>query len=302
MHVRLLTACLLFYIAASPAQQNGSAKPNSAQEQHRNPNSVNTNKASEGSPKSLSPAGCQQQPDPNAAQQQYDPRLDKLYRAYLWATILGLIGGLIGLYALIRQTMATHTAANAAKASADAFMAKEQAWLLIWYDKFAHVDYQDRKPGDYEMRHNFNWHCQNIGSTPAFITESWARLIEIRSLDDLPSKPDYSMAKPIRYQGDPLRPEGKTDWFTAPVESSETIKTYEAIEKRHRSKASFLYAYGFARYRDVFRRPLMVKFGVVYDSQPKMNFDRDYWRVAGPDSYNDYEMEDGKQESHKYKE
>jgi hypothetical protein len=56
----------------------------------------------------------------DSAQQQYDPKADLLYRAYLAATIIGVAGGVIGLCILYRQFVATRIAADAAKNSADA--------------------------------------------------------------------------------------------------------------------------------------------------------------------------------------
>ena len=57
--------------------------------------------------------------------------LDLLYRRYMWATIIGVVGGLIGVGILIWQAILTRAAANAAKASADALINSERAWILV---------------------------------------------------------------------------------------------------------------------------------------------------------------------------
>lgn len=74
--------------------------------------------------------GCAAEGDPNAQQKNghaYDPRKDTLYRAYLWATIGGVVVALGGIYAIYRQTKATKDAAIATQDSADATRHSAQA-------------------------------------------------------------------------------------------------------------------------------------------------------------------------------
>jgi hypothetical protein len=68
----------------------------------------------------------------------YDPTQDRAYRAYLWATILGVVGGFLGVGVLIWQTVLTRRSANAArdaasaaKISAEAVINSERPWLFI---------------------------------------------------------------------------------------------------------------------------------------------------------------------------
>jgi hypothetical protein len=90
----------------------------------------------------------------------YDPRHDSLYRAYLWATILGVAGAVLGIIILIRQTRITRQAANAAKDAADAALLQakillkaERAYLMIRVI-FSHERYsidvvnEGRTPGE----------------------------------------------------------------------------------------------------------------------------------------------------------
>src|SRR5208337_992614 len=56
--------------------------------------------------------------------------LDRLYRHYMWATIIGVGGGFIGLGLIFWQNVLTRRAVNAASKSADAFIRSERAWVV----------------------------------------------------------------------------------------------------------------------------------------------------------------------------
>ena len=69
----------------------------------------------------------------------YDPRKDSLYRAYLWATIFGVAGAIIGVLVLLwqsallrRSTQAARDAASATLLNAQATVGAERA-LGIWH-------------------------------------------------------------------------------------------------------------------------------------------------------------------------
>jgi len=88
------------------------------------------------------------------------------------------------------------------------------------------------------------------------------------------------------YQGEPLQPgstKAQTEWFTAPLE---TELAYEEMEAKHRRKELVLYAYGYAKYFDIFGRPHETRFGMFYDSQPSMSMELDQWVAEGPLEYN----------------
>ena len=63
--------------------------------------------------------------------QAYNPRQDMLYRAYLWFTVLGVIGAFAGLYVISRQTKLAGKAADAALLSAQAVINAERAWITV---------------------------------------------------------------------------------------------------------------------------------------------------------------------------
>lgn len=70
---------------------------------------------------------------------------------------------------------------------------------------------------DGALSHHFNWAVGNIGETQVEVTKMWGRFIAIKSLGDLPQKPDYSARNEILYQGEPLHPSSakkpQTEWF-----------------------------------------------------------------------------------------
>ena len=284
MYALCIIALLLSLVQQN--RHNPITKPDNTQK----PNTESHNKQSSSSENGIRTHYEIHQHDEKTQQQKQYDEFDRKFQHWYWGvTIVGVVISL-GLFgALIYQNKLTRKTAQAARDSANALMRIERAWLFFWYEKFAHVNYQDRTIGERELAHHFNWHCENAGKTPAFVITIWCRLIEIKSLDHLPTKPDYSMSKEVVYEGDPLRPGDKTEWFTASLESTETNCAFDAVEKRHRSRQSFLYAYGFVRYRDVFGRLQIARFGVVYESEPELNFEMDHWRVAGPAAYNEYQ-------------
>jgi hypothetical protein len=74
--------------------------------------------------------GCSTEQDPSAQSHQYDAynaKNDTLYRAYLWATIIGVVVALSGIFAIYRQTKATAQAAQATKESAEATLRSAKA-------------------------------------------------------------------------------------------------------------------------------------------------------------------------------
>ena len=115
--------------------------------------------------------------------------LDTLTRWSLWAavvgvgvTIVGVLGAWIGLGVLIRQTDISRTAAEAAKASADAAIAADRAWVIAeiipicakfgghWCrpagDGWATLSDEEMHDGDH-LKHRLKF--TNMGRTPAHI-------------------------------------------------------------------------------------------------------------------------------------
>jgi hypothetical protein len=111
-----------------------------------------------------------------------------------------------------------------------------------------------------------------------------SRFIAVDKLSDLPEKPEYAIANEQMYDGEPLQPEAdgrQTEWFCTPLETS---LSFDEMQEKHRSGRCFLYAYGYARYRDVWDNPHITRFGVVRAITDSIT--RDQWIVSGPPAYN----------------
>lgn len=173
--------------------------------------------------------------------------LDRLYRRYMLATIVGVGAGIVGAVFLIWSTVLTRRAANAALMNAEALFNAERPWLAVLIE--------ERGPDQYEIS------AKNLGRTPALVIGvSRVRVItESRSLSsDVPEYPE-GMAE----AADLMEQSGNL-WMLAPNErwvfgtidfsgSRPAILTAaEASEIRHGSKN--LFHYGRIRYRDVFKR------------------------------------------------
>ena len=195
------------------------------------------------------------------------------------AGVIGIIVGICTLSVLRRQT-------DSMERSSGVLMNTEQGRILTYWDQFVHLDSSRQGVHDGTLSHHFNWRCGNVGKSPVILTETWARFLSVRRLSDLPAKPDYSARNKISYQGEPLLPFShtpQTEWFSTPLE---TALSFEEMEIKYRSKQCVLYAYGYARYTDIWERLHETRFGVFYDAQPEMQIGLDGWVVAGAPEYN----------------
>lgn len=173
----------------------------------------------------------------NEQKDPYDPRKDSWYRAYLVFTVLGVVGGLIGLAALIRQTMATSEAADAAKNSADALVKSQCAWLILhlyWLPGYCR--FRSTAEGNIELF--IEGVLTNSGQTPGWITEfRYCGAL----VDQIPEKPDFESIKEYAIEPETLEAHSKSDPISL---------IYTAIGPASGSKR--LIVYGMIRYRDAF--------------------------------------------------
>jgi hypothetical protein len=198
---------------------------------------------------------------------------------------LVLIGALT-LVAIWYRAVQTAKATRAMERSSTITMDAEQGRLRTYWEWFIHFDSRPKgteaAKTDHRLAHYFNWVCGNVGKTEI----KGAKFISIKRLSDLPAKPNYSAAKKTMYQGEPLlpnRPTAQTEWFFTPLESA---LSYDEVETKYRIRNCFLYAYGYAKYRDVWQRLHEMRFGLMYDAQPTFDLELDTWVVAGPPDYN----------------
>jgi hypothetical protein len=160
------------------------------------------------------------------------PSLDTLTRFSLWATIIGVVGAWIGLVVLISQTIISRTAASAAKASADAAISTERAWIMIDLERVPAVGLliygtstEHGGPERHSISARIRCVCSNQGKTPAKILEKRATLILVTPENPLPVEPNLE----IEIQ-DPVpqylqtRDKSKRDWALS-VEGREEVGT-----------------------------------------------------------------------------
>jgi hypothetical protein len=201
---------------------------------------------------------------------EYDPQYDCLYRAYLWATIIGVVGGFLGVGILIWQTILTRRsanaardAANAARSSAEATVNSERAWIIAM-PTVLNPDLHTLVMGDVQQRNVFVVSFVNVGKTPARLVETSMSYVTVNGpIENLPKEPEYATRS--SHEGLILAPNAtKENSFgaVAPLQPNSilTPQDHEALME-HRS---FLFASGFVNYRDVHGELRETRFAYVY--------------------------------------
>jgi hypothetical protein len=180
---------------------------------------------------------------------------------------------------------AAKEAAEVARITAGILVQTERGRIIIYWDQVAHMDLSPTGIHDGRLEHCFNWACGNTGRTPVQLTSTYSRFIVVEKLSDLPETPECPVGDEKPYIGEPLQPKKvgrpQTDWFAVPLE---TTVSFEEIQTRSRSGGCLLYAYGYARYMDIWDNPHVARFGVVRVITDSLM--TDFWKVAGPEAYN----------------
>jgi len=192
----------------------------------------------------------------------------------------GLGGIIVAVYTLKkieRQTVAMER-------NTGVLMQAERGRIVVYWDRLVHIDLSPSGVHDGTLSHCFNWSCANRGRTPVQLTSTSCRFVVVDKLSELPEKPEYGTANERTYDGEPLQPDARepqTVWFCAPLETS---LSFDQMQEKHRSGQCFVYAYGYARYRDIWENPHVTRFGVVrFVTRSIMEDD---WLPAGPAAYN----------------
>jgi hypothetical protein len=127
--------------------------------------------------------------------------LDTLTRLSMWGIVIGVVGAWIGLGALIWQTAVSRTAANAAKASADAAISAERAWIMVDLERVPGVGrilhnttIEHGGPERHSVAARIRCVCTNQGKTPAKILEKRAALILVTADNPLPLEPNLEIS------------------------------------------------------------------------------------------------------------
>ncbi len=196
-----------------------------------------------------------------------------------------VIVGFITFFAIWYQAVQSARATKAMERSTGVTMDIERGRVVTYWENAIHLDLSPAGVADGTLSHHFNWCLGNTGKTEATLTGTWARFIPISNLSDLPQRPDFSGGKEIPYIGEPLEPRSgkpQTQWFSV---SLDTDLSYDEMERKHRARECFLFAYGYTKYFDTFGRSHEYRFGILYESQSALSkYDR--WVTAGPSEYN----------------
>lgn len=188
--------------------------------------------------------------------------LDRLYRRYLWATIIGVGAGVIGAVFLIWSSILTRQAANAAQLNAEAVINSERAWLLIEEIKLSDLPSDGSalmpQPVTYAVR------VKNYGQSPAFVTEAQCKL-EQRALRDASDKPlDERIYEVEEKRQQRIVPPGEDFWLKPWDTKLLSPAELDAINCIGPERA-FLFAHGIVRYTDAFKRLHYTRFNYRYD-------------------------------------
>jgi hypothetical protein len=202
------------------------------------------------------------------AQQQYDAKADLLYRFYLLFTVIGVIGGFIGIAVLIWQTTVTRRAAEAAKASADSIINSERAWIFLDIALIGNVVHaQQHEPHITRIRASYRY--RNVGKSPAWITEM-IFYSEIYNSGSLPKKPDIGSLGPFEYGPQPFEAGG-----------DKTCEQSWDVQGRPGS-GNFTLVLGVIKYLDIFEKQRITVCGYMLSPDEKT-----LERIAGHE-YNQY--------------
>lgn len=215
------------------------------------------------------------------------PEKDVWDKFYIILTGLLVVTGIVTLAAVWYQAVQTKNATRAMERSSGITVEIERGRIVIFWGQMIHMDLSPTGVHDGRLEHCFNWSCLNTGRTPAQLTAVWSRFVAVDKLSDLPEKPLYDPAKEKPYDGEPLEPHAKerqTIWFSTPLE---TALSFEDMQNRSRSGQCFLYAYGYARYKDIWGNPHITRFGLVRFITGSLL--EDNWMVGGPPAFNQSE-------------
>ncbi len=277
----LFIATLLLLTANPTAQEakpSAPAKKEAVAQDDRNKETPKPQQSSsEESPNATRGGRSETKQDSESEKQDtYKPEKDMLYRAYLWATILGVVGGLLGIALIYFQTKhvrksadAAETAARAAKASADAVVNAERAWVFSAMEKLG--------------SESFSLKFTNHGKTPAEVIdikqrETWTELMDPNKRE-LPIPPDYGLD--TKFVQPRIIVPGNffvyDNTVLASVLPGEIYSQLKTSRKRY-------FIYGRVQYRDLIDRTKVCETGFCYFWSPLL----DEFIIGGPSEYTYY--------------
>jgi hypothetical protein len=156
-------------------------------------------------------------------------------------------------------------------------------WILLFVAKWPSGVFPIPVEGDNAPRPvacAYNW--KNFGKTPCWIVAGSAALVTVRSLDELPPEPNYPPS--VLTADIPVAPDTATPEVGIFFHPNRQFVRNEILEVERREV--LIYAYGYARYRDVSGTEHETRFGGVYAVPPEgVPIGRALIR-SGPRAYN----------------
>jgi hypothetical protein len=254
-----------------PAIQKGDAQSEAADKQQQSPN-VSIDECN----------GCFEVEKPHTKAEKkdtYNAREDTLYRAYLLFTVLGVFGGLFGLRVIYKQSKANEIAAFAAKASADALVASERAWILVLMPD---VPVEMTKPDPYGL-YWIRPIIRNKGKTIARINRIRAVVRLNNDGELLPPKPEYPEGQGADIKGVNIMLPPEV--FIQPIKLPATGEELTQVQRTER----FLYVHGFVVYQDFSGKERRTDFCYYYAVQSGFTLEPTsfHLEITAPPGYNE---------------
>jgi hypothetical protein len=205
----------------------------------------------------------------------YDPKSDTLYRWYLLATIIGVIGAFLGIGLIFWQTKLLRKTANAAKASADAalinaraLISAERSWIMVdlhWSPGNAMRMLSSSTDSEPSTAVPIRLKYTNEGRTIAWIDQ---KLACFQIVKDLPEQPNFDVLQLL---------DAEPEWIGSKGAGhlDETL-----VAEKQEGVGEISVIWGVIKYRDAFGTHVTT-FG--FSIRPDDRFER----ITGFTAYND---------------
>jgi hypothetical protein len=204
-------------------------------------------------------------------QKSKESSLDTLTRRYMWATIIGVVGGFIGIALIFWQTRiagrsanAANIAAEASKKQSEAMITGARAWILADVGEIPDTFVADSSSvGFLDVRPL----VRNSGQTPGSIKKGFIRSHKIANGSVLPPQPDYTGPLATQEVYVIVPPNTVVQPLHVPIPLSDFV----AIRQGNPT----LYIYGFIDYVDFAKQERQTRFCFEYhvphgfDPQPR---------------------------------
>jgi hypothetical protein len=211
----------------------------------------------------------------------YDASKDTLYRRYLWATIIGVAGAVLGIFVLARQTIVQ--------------MDAQRGWVIA--NQISNPPNPLFNPETPFYTPGVVFIVEFIGNSPVkVLSEKFRCRIVPAKAATTPPEPDLEKipvyGKPMFEGSSVYPPGGQKIALNIPLESGPLdVKQFEDLK----FSRAFLCAYGRIDYLDAFKRKRMTQVCVIYNfawggvatSPDGTVLNPPGFRMGGPEGYNE---------------